>query len=70
VTGTWTVQPGEHFWSIAEARVAGAIGRDPTDGETAGYWAALVAANRPLLPDPADPDLIFSGQVLVLPPTS
>jgi nucleoid-associated protein YgaU len=52
---TWTVEPGDHLWSVAE-RVVG------PDGDVAAYWRRLLEANP--LPDP---DLIFPGQTLVLP---
>ena len=31
--GTWTVAPGESFWSIAEELLADHLGRPPTDAE-------------------------------------
>jgi hypothetical protein len=34
----------------------------------ARYWLRLIEANRSHLPDPADPNLLFPGDVLVLPP--
>lgn len=61
---TWTVQTGEDLWSIAQALQGRALGRSATDAETAPYWASLVDANRATAPDA---DLVFSGQVLVLP---
>jgi nucleoid-associated protein YgaU len=57
------VQPGEHFWSIAE-RVVSDRGIDVPVGQ---YWRLLVEANRSRLVDPDDPDLLYPGQVLVLP---
>ena len=59
--GRWLVRPGDSLWSIAEATVGGAPDR------VAPYWAELVAANRPTLPDPGDPSLLFPGDVVVLP---
>lgn len=64
----WVVRPGEHFWSIARAHLAEAWGREPTVREVGRHWRALVAANRDRLADPANPDLIFPGQHLRLPP--
>ncbi len=63
----WTVTRGESFWSISQAYLATSTGREPTVEETASYWTRLVTANRSRLVDPSNPDLIFSGQVLVLP---
>lgn len=63
----WTVKRGESFWSIAESHLEtiqpGAIVED----EVARYWLRLVAANRGILDDPDNPDLIFPGQVFTLP---
>ena len=65
---TWTVGPGDHFWAIAAAVLAPGLGRAPTDAEITPYWRALVEQNRPALADPSNPDLLFTGQVLHLPP--
>lgn len=56
------VHPGDSLWSIAEAEMG------PGSDRVAGYWARLVALNRPSLPDPADPSLLFPGDTIVLPP--
>lgn len=64
---TWTAQPGDHLWHVAEATLAGAWGRAPADGEVARYWTGLVEANRDVLADPSNPDLIHPGQVFRLP---
>ena len=61
---TWTVQPGDDLWSIAQTIAGQSIGRSASDAETAPYWSHLLDANQASLPDP---DLIFTGQVLVLP---
>jgi len=82
---TWTVAPGDSFWSIAAAVVEGeggppggpqpgrarrrpALGTPSTEEAVARYWVALVAANRSRLPVPGDPDLLFTGDRIVLPP--
>ncbi|MBW3665130.1 MAG: hypothetical protein KY469_18705 [Actinobacteria bacterium] len=65
---TWVVQRGEHFWSIAEARVAAVSPDPPREHEIAEYWHRLIAANRGVLAVPDEPDLLFPGQVLSLPP--
>jgi hypothetical protein len=65
---TWTVQAGEHLWSIAEAVLRETWQRPPTDTETQAYWQGLVAANREALVDRGNPDLILPGQVFTLPP--
>lgn len=63
----WEVQPGEHFWAKAEAVIAAAWGRAPSDAEMVGYWQHLVETNRPALADPGNPDLIYPGQVFSVP---
>jgi nucleoid-associated protein YgaU len=62
------VEPGESLWSIARDALTDAWGRAPTDGEMVGYWRAVVEVNRSRLADPDNPDLIFPGQQVVLPP--
>jgi nucleoid-associated protein YgaU len=64
---TVTVRPGDSFWSIAEELVHVRIGRPPTDPEVIGPWLDLIAANRDVLADPDDPDLLLPGAVLRLP---
>jgi putative peptide zinc metalloprotease protein len=61
---TWTVQPGDDLWSIAQQVQARMLGRPPTDDETSSYWAQLVDANRATV---ATPDLLHAGQVLTIP---
>lgn len=63
---TVTVAPGDHFWALAERRLAAVWGRCPTDAETAPYWVRVVAENRGRIRS-GDPDLIFPGEVVVLP---
>jgi nucleoid-associated protein YgaU len=58
------VQPDENLWSIAHDTQDQALGRAPTEAETASYWATLLEANRPRL---SDPDLVQPGQTLHLP---
>jgi nucleoid-associated protein YgaU len=64
---TWTVGPGDNLWLIAHETVAVARTAEPDDTDVAAYWRALIEANRDRLPDPGNPDLLFSGTVLVLP---
>ena len=58
---------GDSFWSLAVEAVAERHGRPPADREVVGYWRRLVAANRAVLVDPANPDLLYPGQKLTLP---
>jgi nucleoid-associated protein YgaU len=62
-----TVTPGDNLWRLAERRLGEVRGRPPGDGEIAPYWVEVIAANRHRLRS-GDPDLIFPGEVLVMPP--
>lgn len=62
-----TVVAGESFWRIAADRLA-ASGEDDDDAAVAMYWRRLIEQNRSRLVDPANPDLLFPGQRLELPP--
>ena len=64
---TWTVAPGDHLWSIASRVLSDAWGRPPSDVEVVPFWEQVVELNRDRLADPANPDLIFPGQSLVVP---
>ena len=65
----WTVSRGESFWSIAAEHLEDELSRrDLSDEEVAEYWQVLVEANADRLVDPGNPDLIFPGQELILPP--
>ncbi len=58
------VAAGDSFWSLAVDAVADHQQPPAVDD----YWRRLVAANRARLVDPANPDLLYPGQVLTLPP--
>ena len=64
---TWTVRPGECFWSIAEDVLASSLGRRPTVAEVVPYWRSLVETNRGALADRENADLVFPGQVFTVP---
>lgn len=66
---TWTVERGDHLWGIAEQVLTAVRGDRPADDDIEAYWVELVASNRDALVDPDNPDLIYTGQVFVLPPT-
>jgi hypothetical protein len=61
------ISPGDNMWTLAESRLHEVIGRPPTDAETGPYWRRVVQANRDRIRS-GDPDLIFPGEVLILPP--
>ena len=61
------VGAGDHLWSVAERALAAAWGRAPADEEVAPFWEQVVEVNRARLADPANPDLLFVGQVVAVP---
>lgn len=61
------VAKGDHFWKLAEDRLAEAWGRAPTDAEILPYWQDVVAANSPV--PSGDADLIHPGDVYAFPAT-
>lgn len=63
---TVVVQPGDHMWKISCKRLEEVLGRDPANEEVSGYWREVVAANEGRIRS-GDPNLIFPGEVLMLP---
>lgn len=63
----YSVKSGDCFWSIAKVVMTAHLGRPATNAEVATYWRRLIDANRRGLAHPDNPDLIFPGQVIVLP---
>lgn len=63
----WKVKPGDHLWAIAETVMSEAGASNLDNAQVGRYWAELIEANRDRLPDPANPDLIFADQLLVIP---
>ena len=67
--GSWTVRPGDHLWLIAATVAERHAGR--ADARLVDrYWRAVIDLNRSSLPDPHNPDLLFSGMEIRLPPLS
>ena len=64
----WHVQPGDHLWSVAETVLERAWGRPASDAQIDPYWRSLVELNRGRLADSSNPDLVYPGQVLTVPP--
>jgi hypothetical protein len=54
------------MWQLAEERLVRVLGRAVTDSEVAPYWLQVVGTNLATIRS-GDPDLIFPGEVLVLP---
>ena len=65
---TWTIRRGEHLWLVADQVLTAAHGRSATTPQVAAYHRELIERNRSRLTDPTNPDLVFAGQVLSLPP--
>jgi hypothetical protein len=66
------VAPGDDLWALAAARLAatrGIAAGDVADAEIAPYWVAVCERNRAALAS-GDPNLIFPGEVVTLPPVS
>ena len=61
---THVVVPGDHLWALAEGELATGATSAPSMAEVDGYWLRVVRAN----PQLGDPDLLFPGDVIVLPP--
>jgi hypothetical protein len=65
---TWLVRPGDHLWKIAGEHLSIVLDRTPTDSEHARYWVEVIDAARPVIRS-GDPDLIYPGEEIPLPPT-
>jgi nucleoid-associated protein YgaU len=68
--GLHRVAPGDNLWTIARDRLAEVTGRPAAElgeREVARYWLEVVDANRATLRS-GDPDLIFPGETIKLPP--
>ena len=64
------VAEGQTLWTIARDHLAKASGGgsgEPTSQEVTEYWAKVVEANQGRL-ESGDPDLIFPGEEIILPP--
>jgi nucleoid-associated protein YgaU len=62
------VVAGESLWTIARGVLAASSAAAADEATLHGYWQALIERNRDRLADPDNPDLIFPGQRLELPP--
>lgn len=64
----WRIEPGQHLWHVAASTLAEHLGATPDDETVAVYLTAVIEANRDRLVVPTNPDLVFAGQELLLPP--
>jgi hypothetical protein len=60
------VTEGDHLWALAERRVSEVLGRPAADHEIAPYWRNVISSNPELRS--GNPDVIYPGEVIVLPP--
>jgi hypothetical protein len=60
------VRAGDYMWSLAEQRLTQVLGRGVSDTEIAPYWLQVIGVNLSRIGS-GDPDLIFPGEILLLP---
>ena len=65
---SWTVETGDHLWHIAAESLEESWGRAVADHEVDPYWRQIIEANRATFVVADNPDLIYPGQVVRLPP--
>jgi len=61
-----TIVVGENLWSISADALRTPADPHPANGEIAPYWRSVIAANTPPI---RDPNLIYPGEEVLLPPT-
>jgi len=64
-SSSYSVKSGDNLWDISSGVLTTALGHPPTVQQVATYTLALIAANKSQL---TNPNLIYPGQSLVLPP--
>jgi nucleoid-associated protein YgaU len=62
------VKPGDHLWKISESHLEVILDRPAQPGEIDPYWRVVIESNRDRLIS-GDPDLIYPGEVITLPPS-
>jgi nucleoid-associated protein YgaU len=60
---------GDSLWKISERRLDEVIGREAMADEISPYWRVVIETNREGLRS-GDPDLIYPGETVVLPPVN
>ncbi|MDX1469759.1 MAG: LysM peptidoglycan-binding domain-containing protein [Acidimicrobiia bacterium] len=58
---------GDHLWKISGRHLRTLYGDEPDNAELSGYWRRVIEENRHSLRS-GDPDLIYPGEVIKLPP--
>ena len=65
--GSVVVEPGDHLWKISANHLEGILDRPAEPAEIDPYWRVVIETNRASLSS-GDPDLIYPGEVIELPP--
>ena len=65
-TSVYTVRPGDDLWSISASHMSRQSSGAPTEVEIRALWRHVIARNRERLRS-ANPDLIFPGEMILLP---
>ena len=63
------VEPGDHLWSISEQRMRQIAHGRLSDERVAVYWRTVIDRNIDRIRS-GNPDLIFPGETIVLPPST
>jgi len=63
-----TVQTGDHLWAMSRRHLTDVLERHPTNDEIAPYWRQVITHNQHNLIS-GNPDLIYAGEVIEMPPT-
>ncbi len=63
--GEHVVERGDNLWELTEAQLVATGTPDPTNAQIVDQLGVVIEANTPPI---VDPDLIYPGQVVVLPP--
>lgn len=66
--GSVVVERGDHLWKISQDHLDQALGEPATVGDVDPYWRSVIDANRDRIRS-GDPNLIYPGEVVMLPPT-
>ena len=64
-----TVQAGDNLWTMSRHHLTAMFNRRPANQEIVPYWRQVIALNQSNLIS-GDPDLIYPGEVIAMPPTS
>lgn len=64
--GHLEVVSGDNLWNVSKRHLAALTGRTPSDGEIHRYWRRVIDLNLGLLRS-GDPDLIYPGEVILMP---